>query len=47
MAKCVHSGCGKVFSDAEEDCFYHPGPPVFHEGQKGELQPALGDAHML
>lgn len=35
MAKCVHSGCGKVFSDAEEDCFYHPGPPVFHEGQKG------------
>ncbi|KAK5123243.1 hypothetical protein LTR85_003442 [Meristemomyces frigidus] len=33
--KCVHKGCGKVFSDPEEPCTYHPGPPVFHEGQKG------------
>ncbi|KAJ6006158.1 hypothetical protein N7451_004102 [Penicillium sp. IBT 35674x] len=33
--KCVHKGCGKTFSDPEEDCVYHPGPPVFHEGQKG------------
>ncbi|KAK4539283.1 hypothetical protein LTR36_000837 [Oleoguttula mirabilis] len=33
--KCVHKGCGKTFSDAEEACVYHPGPPVFHEGQKG------------
>lgn len=33
--KCVHKGCGKVFSDPEEDCTYHPGPPVFHEGLKG------------
>ncbi|KAA6411020.1 MAG: hypothetical protein FRX48_05331 [Lasallia pustulata] len=33
--KCVHKGCGKKFSDPEEDCIYHPGPPVFHEGQKG------------
>lgn len=38
MSKCVHSGCGKVFSDPNEDCLYHPGPPVFHEGQKGKLQ---------
>ncbi|KAK2760761.1 Integrin beta-1-binding protein 2 [Arachnomyces sp. PD_36] len=33
--KCVHKGCGKVFSDPEEPCVYHPGPPIFHEGQKG------------
>ncbi|CAL5870984.1 uncharacterized protein PFLUO_LOCUS5226 [Penicillium psychrofluorescens] len=33
--KCVHKGCGKTFSDPEEPCVYHPGPPVFHEGQKG------------
>ncbi|KAF4122649.1 CHORD protein [Geosmithia morbida] len=33
--KCVHQGCGKVFTDAEEECVYHPGPPIFHEGQKG------------
>ncbi|KAF1982893.1 chord-containing protein [Aulographum hederae CBS 113979] len=33
--KCVHKGCGKVFTDPEEPCSYHPGPPEFHEGQKG------------
>ncbi|KAF7554668.1 hypothetical protein G7046_g6748 [Stylonectria norvegica] len=33
--KCVHQGCGKEFTDANEECTYHPGPPVFHEGQKG------------
>ncbi|KIX04638.1 uncharacterized protein Z518_05508 [Rhinocladiella mackenziei CBS 650.93] len=33
--KCVHKGCGKVFTDPEEECVYHPGPPEFHEGQKG------------
>ncbi|KAL8932845.1 MAG: hypothetical protein Q9216_006645 [Gyalolechia sp. 2 TL-2023] len=33
--KCVHKGCGKNFTDENEDCYYHPGPPVFHEGQKG------------
>ncbi|KAK3354816.1 HSP20-like chaperone [Neurospora tetraspora] len=33
--KCVHQGCGKVYTDPEEVCRYHPGPPVFHEGQKG------------
>ncbi|KAJ5135732.1 uncharacterized protein N7515_005010 [Penicillium bovifimosum] len=33
--KCVHKGCGKTFDNPEEDCVYHPGPPVFHEGQKG------------
>ncbi|EXJ85932.1 hypothetical protein A1O1_06301 [Capronia coronata CBS 617.96] len=33
--KCVHKGCGKTFTDPEEECIYHPGPPEFHEGQKG------------
>jgi hypothetical protein len=33
--KCVHKGCGKTFEDENEECVYHPGPPVFHEGQKG------------
>ncbi|MCJ1418899.1 hypothetical protein MMC32_005250 [Xylographa parallela] len=33
--KCVHKGCGKRFADPEESCTYHPGPPIFHEGQKG------------
>ncbi|KAK3691131.1 hypothetical protein LTR37_018884 [Vermiconidia calcicola] len=34
-AKCVHKGCGKVFTGTEEPCNYHPGPPEFHEGKKG------------
>ncbi|KAF1816932.1 chord-domain-containing protein [Eremomyces bilateralis CBS 781.70] len=33
--KCVHKGCGKPFTDPDEPCVYHPGPPEFHEGQKG------------
>ena len=33
--KCVHQGCGKNYTDEDEVCRYHPGPPVFHEGQKG------------
>ncbi|RQM05092.1 hypothetical protein DH86_00003513 [Scytalidium sp. 3C] len=33
--KCVHQSCGKTFTDPEEECVYHPGPPIFHEGQKG------------
>lgn len=33
--KCVHQGCGKNYTDPDEVCRYHPGPPVFHEGQKG------------
>lgn len=33
--KCVHQGCGKEIKDPEEACHYHPGPPIFHEGQKG------------
>ncbi|KAM5524784.1 CORD and CS domain-containing protein [Fusarium oxysporum f. sp. phaseoli] len=33
--KCVHQGCGKEFTDPDEKCEYHPGPPIFHEGQKG------------
>ena len=37
--KCVHKGCGKTFTDPEEDCIFHPGPPIFHEGQKGVRAP--------
>lgn len=33
--KCVHQGCGKAYTDPDEVCRYHPGPPIFHEGQKG------------
>lgn len=34
--KCVHKGCGKTYENDDDDgCVYHPGPPVFHEGQKG------------
>ncbi|KAF2018694.1 CORD and CS domain protein [Aaosphaeria arxii CBS 175.79] len=33
--KCVHKGCGKTYENEDEACVYHPGPPVFHEGQKG------------
>ncbi|KAI9665244.1 MAG: hypothetical protein M1829_005782 [Trizodia sp. TS-e1964] len=32
---CVRSGCGREYTDAAEECQYHPGPPIFHEGQKG------------
>ena len=34
--KCIHKGCGKVFTDPEEECVYHSGAPIFHEGQKGK-----------
>lgn len=44
--KCVHQGCGKEFTDPDEKCEYHPGPPVFHEGQKGKLI-ATSDSSML
>lgn len=33
--KCVHQSCGKIYTDLNEPCHYHPGPPIFHEGQKG------------
>lgn len=33
--KCTHKGCEKQFTDPEEPCYYHPGAPIFHEGQKG------------
>ncbi|KAK7742210.1 hypothetical protein SLS62_010761 [Diatrype stigma] len=33
--KCVHQGCNKTYTDPDEVCKYHPGPPIFHEGQKG------------
>jgi CHORD len=36
--KCVHKGCGKAFTDPDDPCVYHPGPPVFHEGQKGSFR---------
>lgn len=35
--KCVRQGCGKQFTDPDEKCLYHPGPPIFHEGQKGTI----------
>jgi hypothetical protein len=38
--KCVHKGCGKTYENEEEECVYHPGPPVFHEGQKGKTHKA-------
>lgn len=37
--KCVHQSCGKMYTDPEEECHYHPGPPIFHEGQKGKFDP--------
>ncbi|SZF00226.1 unnamed protein product [Blumeria hordei] len=33
--KCVRQSCGKIYTDFNEPCYYHPGPPIFHEGQKG------------
>jgi hypothetical protein len=24
-----------MYTDPDEECLYHPGPPIFHEGQKG------------
>lgn len=44
--KCVHQGCGKTYTDEDEVCRYHPGPPIFHEGQKGKSrrgQPHTGN----
>ena len=38
--RCVHKGCGKTFTDPQEECIYHPGPPIFHEGQKGVWTPS-------
>ncbi|OAA45555.1 CORD and CS domain containing protein [Metarhizium rileyi] len=35
VQRCVHQGCGKNYTDPTEKCEYHPGPPIFHEGQKG------------
>lgn len=26
-----------MYTDENEECVYHPGPPIFHEGQKGRL----------
>ena len=45
--KCVHKGCGKTFTDLDEACIYHPGPPIFHEGQKGVWTPIFGSEHLL
>ena len=38
--KCTHKGCEKTFTDPEEECRYHPGAPIFHEGQKGPSAPS-------
>lgn len=34
--KCVRQGCGKRFTDAQEECRYHTGAPLFHDGLQGE-----------
>jgi hypothetical protein len=38
-ATCKRRGCGKSRDDKiprdEEECIYHPGVPLFHEGSKG------------
>ncbi|RKF56979.1 Cysteine and histidine-rich domain-containing protein 1 [Erysiphe neolycopersici] len=39
--KCVRLSCGKFFTDTEEPCFYHPEPPIFHEGKKEILTAIL------
>jgi hypothetical protein len=36
--KCKRPGCGKPFvngASKEEDCTFHSGQPIFHEGSKG------------
>ncbi|KAK9469100.1 hypothetical protein V1512DRAFT_258593 [Lipomyces arxii] len=37
MAKvCTRKGCGKAFGRPDDsDCWYHPGPPIFHDALKG------------
>jgi len=37
-APCLHKNCTKTFVNDEsrkEECTYHPGNPIFHEGSKG------------
>jgi len=37
-APCLHQGCNAVYKDLSsraEECVYHAGSPVFHEGSKG------------
>ncbi|KAI5805940.1 HSP20-like chaperone [Geopyxis carbonaria] len=37
-AKCKRLGCGATYSGGErkdEECTFHPGAPLFHEGSKG------------
>jgi hypothetical protein len=53
MPRCTHKGCGKEYdaaANADGDCLYHPGGPVFHEGLKSwcKLMPVEGaDASVL
>ncbi|KAM9995025.1 hypothetical protein ACTFIY_001194 [Dictyostelium cf. discoideum] len=36
MVKCGNNGCGKEFEEGSKDeCCFHPGSAVFHEGSKG------------
>lgn len=44
--KCVHKGCGKSYTNIDEDCVFHPGPPIFHEGQKGVCAPVTSKLHV-
>jgi hypothetical protein len=37
-APCLHQGCSASYKDASsraEECVYHAGSPIFHEGSKG------------
>ncbi|KAK0185861.1 chord-domain-containing protein [Armillaria mellea] len=35
MPRCTRKGCNKEFTeDSNEECIFHPGAPVFHEGLK-------------
>jgi len=37
-ATCLHKGCNALYKDDSsrtEECIYHPGNPLFHEGSKG------------
>ncbi|KFD58233.1 hypothetical protein D918_02322 [Trichuris suis] len=33
-AVCKNAGCGQLSEEASDECLYHPGIPVFHEGLK-------------
>ena len=36
-----------MYTDPEEVCRYHPGPPIFHEGQKGKSYVTTPTLHFI